>query len=344
MIKWVRFRNFKALREFEADLAPFRVFVGANASGKTSVLQGIRVAAESGNLMPMDLLKDYGAKTEFRSWRATGDIEFELVGQWGANEGIITYTLPTSPDAKGPSAILYNEYREDNQTHSFDAWNSEPRWPSQNLRNVLPNVRFLQFNARSVALPGVGTPDVQIAPSGEGVTNQLAKLRVTNAPVFDEIEAALCRVIPSVQKLTLEEKKNSYQVVFRMHGSSVPAQNASEGTLMALALLTEISEARAQLLLIDEIDRALHPEAQRNLVAEIRKFLCDRPGLQIVATSHSTSLLRCLTTNESRLIAHGADGAEAWASSADNPNYDAWERGMDLKDGWRRVSRSSVVS
>ena len=41
MIELVSFKNFKALREVSLPLERFTVLVGPNASGKTSVLQGL---------------------------------------------------------------------------------------------------------------------------------------------------------------------------------------------------------------------------------------------------------------------------------------------------------------
>src|SRR3984957_18557925 len=59
MINKVSIRNFKCLRNIQVDLERFTIFVGANASGKSSILQA------------MDLL--------CRSFRdASGNVELEL--------------------------------------------------------------------------------------------------------------------------------------------------------------------------------------------------------------------------------------------------------------------------
>ena len=41
-------KNFKAIEETEVDLAPFTVIVGANGSGKSSVLQAMHWMEEKG--------------------------------------------------------------------------------------------------------------------------------------------------------------------------------------------------------------------------------------------------------------------------------------------------------
>ena len=42
MLEKVGFKNFLALRDVELTLEPFTVIVGPNASGKTSILEGIQ--------------------------------------------------------------------------------------------------------------------------------------------------------------------------------------------------------------------------------------------------------------------------------------------------------------
>ena len=47
MIKSIRVKNFKSLRDFSVDLERFTVFVGANGCGKTSVLSAIHNAVRA---------------------------------------------------------------------------------------------------------------------------------------------------------------------------------------------------------------------------------------------------------------------------------------------------------
>jgi len=47
MIHGVRIQNFKCLRDVSVKLERFTVFVGANGSGKTSILEAIHIAVEA---------------------------------------------------------------------------------------------------------------------------------------------------------------------------------------------------------------------------------------------------------------------------------------------------------
>jgi len=58
MIRKMLFRNFKGLRSVEVSLEQFTVFVGPNASGKTSVLAGLFYLSQLSNKQPHEFFRD----------------------------------------------------------------------------------------------------------------------------------------------------------------------------------------------------------------------------------------------------------------------------------------------
>ena len=64
-------------------------------------------------------------------------------------------------------------------------------------------------------------------------------------------------------------------------------------------------------VLIDDIDRALHPRAQRQLVETLRRALDATPNLQILATSHSPYLIDALRPEEVVVLGRDANDAIA---------------------------------
>jgi len=55
MIHKVRIQNFKCLRDVSVELERFTVFVGANGSGKTSVLEAILYAVRAATVDPQNV-------------------------------------------------------------------------------------------------------------------------------------------------------------------------------------------------------------------------------------------------------------------------------------------------
>ncbi|MCB9703306.1 MAG: ATP-binding protein [Myxococcales bacterium] len=91
--------------------------------------------------------------------------------------------------------------------------------------------------------------------------------------------------------------------------SPVPADLLSEGTVLALGLLTKLREPRRpRLVLLDDIERGLHIGAQVELVKVLKALLERESDLQIICSTHSpTSLISSspATSSSSRSMRTG---------------------------------------
>jgi predicted ATPase len=115
----------------------------------------------------------------------------------------------------------------------------------------------------------------------------------------------------------------------------VPASLMSEGTMLALGLLTILlSSSHPQLILMDDIDRALHPKAQKDLISIIRAVLEENPDIQMIATSHSPYLLDCLDYDQVRIMHRDAQGHVKIGRPADHPDFDKWKEEMAPGEFW----------
>src|SRR3954469_19371132 len=95
MINKVSIRNFKCLREVQIDLERLTVFVGPNASGKSSILQALdllcRTFRRGGNV---DLEGEYQS---FRSSGTTDPVELSCLA-----EGVRYRYRTVPPRTSGP--------------------------------------------------------------------------------------------------------------------------------------------------------------------------------------------------------------------------------------------------
>lgn len=95
-------------------------------------------------------------------------------------------------------------------------------------------------------------------------------------------------------------------------GAVVPATHVSEGTLLALALMTAVHGHQSQqrkLILIDDLERGLHPSAQHRLVEALKAVLAATPDLQILATTHSPDLIDACDPGDVRSSAAAPKGS-----------------------------------
>ena len=127
-----------------------------------------------------------------------------------------------------------------------------------------------------------------------------------------------------------------HELVFDMAGAQeVPAHSVSEGTLLALALLTLLwSPDCPNLVLLDDIEQGLHPKAQRELIAQLRKILKQRPELQIVLTSHSPYIVDELEPKEVWLLATDDEGVAHARRLSDHPEADEWLKILSTGEFW----------
>jgi predicted ATPase len=206
-------------------------------------------------------------------------------------------------------------------------------------------------------------------PDGTGLPSVLAHLASADPHVFDGILEALCEIVPGVRGLrfprapvkrtereviTIDGKQFTHQAEREYWGNSIefdmenapriPASMVSEGTLLVLGLLTVIlGPSRPRLLLLDDIDRALHPKAQGDLVALLRRLLDKFPEMQIVATSHSPYLLDHLQPEEVRLTTLKDDGTVAAGRLDEHPEFEKWRETMTPGEFWSMVGESWLV-
>jgi predicted ATPase len=91
--------------------------------------------------------------------------------------------------------------------------------------------------------------------------------------------------------------------------------------MLALGVLTAArAESAPRIVLLDDIEQALHPRAQRELVEVLRSLVERTPGLQIVATSHSPYLVDAFRPEEVVVLALREDGTAAARQLSEHPD------------------------
>jgi predicted ATPase len=206
-------------------------------------------------------------------------------------------------------------------------------------------------------------------PNGEGLAAVLAYMAANQREVYEAVESALRSVVPSVRSIRtprakvivpvsefIEVDKKTFArredreywgnaIEFDMVGAAdIPASQASEGTMLVLGLLTVLmGPERPRLVLLDDMDRALHPKAQEDLVGLLRKVLEQNPDMQIVATSHSPYLLDHLQPEEVRLTTLKDDGSVAIGRLDRHPDFEKWKEEMTPGEFWSMVGERWVA-
>ena len=185
------------------------------------------------------------------------------------------------------------------------------------LHRCVGTARLYRLIARDVAgFAPIEDPGVKVDSTGANTGAVLAALKLTDDAMFERIDAALCRLVPTVERVRLKQERVQHQVVNRIlfdfrGAANVPAHGASQGTLVLLALLTVLhGPGRPDLVLLDDFEHTLHPRAQMDVVRLIKSLLAldEFADVQVVATTHSPYVLDEMDIADVHAFAVGADG------------------------------------
>lgn len=351
MITHASFRNFKALRSLDVRFQRLTVIVGPNGSGKTSVLQGLHEICQRATNQYGDLRLNSAQFAAIASRGAERPIEI-TVGWRGETARTFRWSL-SRPDVNSQPYCI-----DDIGELVSREWRGVDRGELAKLMNA----RLLRLDPSRLRDPSYS---MQLPPvldtNGKGLASVVAyyKGKYTTT-VFQQIEESLRSVIPIIREVRVDrvpipiteardrelEQKTimADAILFDFVGAEdVPAESASEGTLLVLALLTQIMTTRRPLvLLMDNIDHGLHPKAQVELIRLLRALLASNPQLQIIGTAHSPYLLHAMNFDEILVTSLRDDGSAVCARLDDHPDIDRWKEAMTPGEFWSHVGEGWI--
>jgi hypothetical protein len=166
MITSVTIQNFKNLRHLEIGLEPLTVFVGANGSGKTSVLEAIHVAVG----VAFGMQEKVFASERHCDWLYTrggqGDLSIKCTTPAGAFSVVATpppdYPSPTVPLGKSTWELYPGLLEGDSR------WEGDSRCDGDSLDEILrqaSSLVFLHLSAAQLAKPSyseIGVPRLKV--------------------------------------------------------------------------------------------------------------------------------------------------------------------------------------
>jgi predicted ATPase len=166
---------------------------------------------------------------------------------------------------------------------------------------------------------------------GENLAGALTFIRDQDEDAYSQLRMELNQWLPEFDAIRFKNEDGKRRFSLRQIGSKhyVDAAELSEGTLMALALLTITHQPNAPTLVgLEEPDRALHPR----LLREVRDALyrlafptdygLKRQPVQVIATTHSPYFLDLFRDHPEQVIVAEKknDGTAAFRSLSDDPN------------------------
>lgn len=347
MITQFRLENYKGHRDTQLALQQLTVLVGDNGSGKTSVLEALRL---HGKL-------DAPAK----------DLELDELLRQGATK--MTLSLDgTSHDQRWTASIALTprEYEDKGAplwgvrvggTHATERFSESGavghRGPYRDMlrtiTKLMGRVALYRLRADQVAASAYSAQsEAVVAEDGAQTAVALAALKLADDEAFDRIENAMRSIVPSLRRVRIKPAELMHpsnpnpvvgsKVYFDFQAAkNVPAHHASQGTLVLLALLTILyGHDRPSVILLDDFDHSLHPRAQMELVRMIKGLLAldELKETQIIATTHSPYVLDEVAPSNVIAFALREDGTVASKPLSEHPDAPKVDGSLKAGELW----------
>ncbi len=328
MIKRLRVKNFKALRDIEVELTPIHVLIGPNDSGKTSILDVIAALCRSVDHPLAQAFLGSWKGTEL-VWNGHSDLPVRIEVDFD-DETISGYGISVLFGMKNRNADTQSEFfREGDSTVTLEQLGSRtwikhqidnPGWSAPHsdrlklVQEILSGIHYYHFDPSFLALPVA--PDssrrFRLEPNGFGLALLQDEILSFDRDRFVQLEKQFTKIFPHIksikliqekayrapvdnpEKITILNKADGKGLYFELRGSGqlVPASQASDGTLIVLAYLSILYLPKPpRLLLLEEPENGIHPKRLRDILKILRDLVHEQSHTQVVLTTHSPYVL-----------------------------------------------------
>ena len=303
MFDSIRFDNFKILRKATLPLAPFTLIVGPNGSGKSTALQALQAVT-------------HAAQANFE--------EFVTAGLEVTEETLVAIKLQWSElYEKAVTIAPWHRKHSYSPHHARPAKGQELPTASKRLLNsLLSRIRVYSLDASAIIQSTQLKPDVELSPNGRNLVGVMDSLRDKEPERFEALNKELGRWLPEFDHIlfeTPEAGRRAFLLRTRKGHHALPARDLSQGTVLALTILTlAYLPEPPPLIGIEEPERGVHPRLLRNIQTALyrlsypKQFGEDRQPVQVIATTHSPYFLDLYKDHPEEVVIaqKTADGAQ----------------------------------
>ena len=372
MLEQIELHNFKSHRSTRLTLDDSRLhaLVGQNGSGKTSILQALHYLSR---LADAKFNNVFGFQRSPEFIVTIGQTQLSVVGSgfwWDHN---VRKNWQASYDFQQQSSNSWfpNASWEIEQDRGEDVgWSgslSKAPYPIPQALRFAVHLKLVATNLEKAAYSDELTPRVEF--DGSGLAPTLDYLRDEAPDNFQVLQEMLKRIVPGVQKVGIRRAKAminrqrlievdgktipyeetqeiaGQEVVLDMNtGERIPAHALSEGTMLALGLLTVLMNPKQpNLVLLDDVEQGLHPKAQRELIAVFKEIIKDNRNLQIIFSTHSPYIVDELVPSQVHVLSNKNSGFTRSKRLDEHPDVEWAKQTLTTGEFWDAEGEDWVV-
>ena len=309
MIKKLKVKNYKSLKDVELELGKFNVLIGPNASGKSNLLDCLAFVSELTEDNVYKALEVRGGyeRVVFGGGKEKIEISFEFVLDTKASEFFISLSERGVVEEKlsiegemiiehhpGKVAIMLvsTPSGTEHVKREIGTWDSTIKEHPE-IRDYLTAWRSYNFMTSQMRRKDPAKRNLILAKTGSNLAQVLLSLHNERPKIFARIEDILTQAIPQIDELLtpLTESSDLYSetyVAVREKGFDSPFNyfQVSDGTLKLLAYITAIAIEEANVVCFEEPENFIHPRLFELLVEVLKKS-----DKQILLSTHSPYLV-----------------------------------------------------
>ena len=326
----LRAENYRSLRSQEVQLNGFNLFIGANASGKSTILDALRFLSEAvrardfrepvfsrGGLLNLAWKGEAAGQIELSMSLSYFGTEFEWVVRLAASRTRHNFEVEERLDelrsGSAPRKLLYAKsgegwwWSEDrgqvalNQSPTSCALAAASADAYSRARGVADFIgRWGFFDPSPFLLrhDSAGLESHRFDPYGRNLGGTLHALHVSSPETLERIVETTRSIVGLPSEVEPREGEDRFYFVQREPGLdfAVHQVGVSSGTLRVLALMTALhAEPGVNLIGIEEPENYIHPAALAALLDHLRDV---QDRIQFMVTTHSPLLLDFLNSPE----------------------------------------------
>lgn len=319
MLKRISIKKLKIINDLSLYLDNLNVLVGANNSGKSSILQAIHFAtslAQSATFLEQPL--DFGVRKKkcnvtLSAKQILYTPLYEII-KLGYNDALLN-------DKKGQIEIILELEDSSGVTQigsiTISKNKNETLLVSFEGKDVISKISDIQapFSAYVPGLAGIAKTESLIARGLllRAIARGDANLVLRNVLYYLNREklkwesfcGSIQKVFPRTEfNISFKPDIDEHiEVSILKENISLPLELAGTGFLQTIQILTYIYLFEPSIVLLDEPDSHLHPNNQRALAALLADLVNEKT-VQIVAATHSRHIIDTLRDSANRLWIH----------------------------------------